>query len=283
MLLCASFLGHWRFRAMNGDGCPWMRRRGTGCSLPGPQPTGPPMASYGPPHMRPQVGEKIIKMKMKIASLKERNKALRKACKENMNKEDEELLKDSSSDEDACVNSCTTGMKRRRMWRHFLEHGGEHGEHPWEHGRWRGSPSGRHGPGMKGMFRFFKPGFGPRGYIWRHVIAIGPIKAEHIKARVNDSPGRMMVIVEGREESSVEGAKKIDSFQRTVMLPEAVDEQKLRVLYRPKFGGCIVVRAPRKGIKVRQSALSLSRNTNYVTICIVWRPGVLDRLSRLLI
>ena len=262
---------------MNGDGCPWMRRRGPGWFLPGPPQMGPQMEPYGQPHgFGPQPGKKILKMKMKIAALKERNKALRKTCKENKTKEDEELLKDSSSDEDACMDGCMSGMKQRRMWRHFLEHGGEHGEHPlgehswghhgWSHhGRRHGGPGDRHaGPGMKGLFHFFKPGFGPRGYIWRHVIATGPIKAENIKARVSSSPSGMMVTVEGREESSVDGVIKIDSFQRTVMLPAAVDEQKLRVLYRRKFGGCIVVRAPRKGDKVRQ--LCDSMNIAYTDI-----------------
>ena len=100
------------------------------------------------------------------------------------------------------------------------------------------------------LLQFVKPGFRPRGHVWRHVIPTGPISANSITARLNATPNGTIVMLEGQQASSLDDVNQTDLFKRTITLPPSVNDQKLKAMYRKKFGGIIVVCAPRKGTKV---------------------------------
>ena len=216
-----------------------VRGRPLGCS-----PCGHPIVDgCGPCFGREQ---KWARMKQRIEVLKERNQHLRRNLKgDKKNIENGKDISSSSpssesssesSDDDVRAHSMKTCQKRmqRRIMRHMMAARG-----PWAH------------PGM-----FFKCGFGPRGYFWKHVIHTGPIQGQNIRAHLETVADGYTVIVEGKQNDVVDGVPDgvhvRDSFKRTVVLPASVDEQKVRVIYRNRLGGCVVVRAPRRCEKIKK-------------------------------
>ena len=93
---------------------------------------------------------------------------------------------------------------------------------------------------------FFRCGFGPRGRFWKHVIPMGFMKPSSIRSRVQHTSNGRHVIIEGFEESIIEGVKDEDMFRKSIELPSTVDEEKLQVRFKRAFGGAIVVFSERK-------------------------------------